>query len=88
MPAASNFVVANTTLQPPKDQEVVVRNLFMSVDPYMRGRMDEGKSYVPPFELGLRPREDTCGRQRVRNDRTARSPGQSPQPTNAWTLAR
>ena len=52
MPAASNFVVANTTLQPPKDQEVVVRNLFMSVDPYMRGRMNEGKSYVPPFELG------------------------------------
>lgn len=24
----------------------------MSVDPYMRGRMNEGKSYVPPFELG------------------------------------
>ena len=35
-----------------KDQEVLVRNLFMSVDPYMRGRMNEGKSYVPPFELG------------------------------------
>jgi len=31
---------------------VLVRNLFMSVDPYMRGRMNEGKSYVPPFELG------------------------------------
>jgi len=30
----------------------LVRNLFMSVDPYMRGRMNEGKSYVPPFELG------------------------------------
>ena len=31
---------------------MLVRNLFMSVDPYMRGRMNEGKSYVPPFELG------------------------------------
>jgi NADPH-dependent curcumin reductase CurA len=31
---------------------VLVRNLFLSVDPYMRGRMNEGKSYVPPFELG------------------------------------
>jgi len=30
----------------------MVRNLFMSVDPYMRGRMNDGKSYVPPFELG------------------------------------
>jgi len=34
------------------DQQVLVRNLFMSVDPYMRGRMNEGKSYVPAFELG------------------------------------
>jgi len=37
---------------PLKDGEVLVRNLFMSVDPYMRGRMNEGKSYVPAFELG------------------------------------
>jgi NADPH-dependent curcumin reductase CurA len=39
-------------LEPLRDHEVLVRNLFMSVDPYMRGRMNEGKSYVPPFELG------------------------------------
>jgi NADPH-dependent curcumin reductase CurA len=52
MPTASNFAVAHTTVEAPKEQEVVVRNLFMSVDPYMRGRMNEGKSYVPPFELG------------------------------------
>ncbi len=31
---------------------MLVRNLFMSVDPYMRGRMNEGPSYVPPFEIG------------------------------------
>jgi hypothetical protein len=31
---------------------VRVRNLFMSVDPYMRGRMNDTKSYVPPFQLG------------------------------------
>jgi NADPH-dependent curcumin reductase CurA len=48
----SNFAMAPTTLEPPSDQEIVARNLFMSVDPYMRGRMNEGKSYVPPFELG------------------------------------
>jgi NADPH-dependent curcumin reductase CurA len=52
IPTAANFTVAWADSEPLKDQEVLVRNLFMSVDPYMRGRMNEGKSYVPPFELG------------------------------------
>ena len=52
IPTAANFALAWTDSEPLKDQEVLVRNLFMSVDPYMRGRMNEGKSYVPPFELG------------------------------------
>jgi NADPH-dependent curcumin reductase CurA len=51
-PRADNFTLASVELRPLQDQEVLVRNLFMSVDPYMRGRMNEGKSYVPPFELG------------------------------------
>ena len=32
--------------------QLLVRNLFMSVDPYMRGRMNDAKSYAPPYELG------------------------------------
>ena len=52
MPAAANFSHAQMELKTLPDQQVLVRNLFMSVDPYMRGRMNEGKSYVPPFELG------------------------------------
>jgi hypothetical protein len=52
IPSAANFTLAATELEPPQDREVLVRNLFMSVDPYMRGRMNAGKSYVPPFELG------------------------------------
>ena len=36
IPTAANFTVAETMLEAVKDQEVVVRNLFMSVDPYMR----------------------------------------------------
>lgn len=36
----------------PGEGEVLVRNLWLSVDPYMRGRMREGKSYVPPVALG------------------------------------
>ncbi|KAB2673548.1 MAG: NADP-dependent oxidoreductase [Verrucomicrobia bacterium] len=52
IPTAANFTLAETTLPPLQDQQALVRNLFMSVDPYMRGRMNEGKSYVPPFEIG------------------------------------
>ncbi len=52
IPTEANFTLAQTDLEPPQDQQVLVRNLFMSVDPYMRGRMNEGKSYVPPFEIG------------------------------------
>ena len=52
IPANSNFTMAQTTLEPLRDQQVLVRNLYMSVDPYMRGRMNDRKSYVPPFEVG------------------------------------
>jgi hypothetical protein len=52
MPTAANFTQTQIELPPLPDQQVLVRNLFMSVDPYMRGRMNEGKSYVPPFEIG------------------------------------
>lgn len=52
IPTRSNFSIAETTLGSPSDQEVLVRNLFISVDPYMRGRMNEGRSYVPSFEIG------------------------------------
>jgi hypothetical protein len=51
VPTEEHFTLAEITLDPLQDQQVLVRNLFMSVDPYMRGRMNEGKSYVPPFEL-------------------------------------
>ena len=52
MPTAANFAIAQTKLEPLQDGQVLVRNLYMSVDPYMRGRMSDSKSYVPPFALG------------------------------------
>ena len=52
LPTAGNFTLAQVELEPPQDGQVLVRNLFVSVDPYMRGRMNDGKSYVPSFELG------------------------------------
>ena len=52
MPTEANFTEVETEVGPLQDGEVLVRNLFISVDPYMRGRMNEGHTYVPPFELG------------------------------------
>ncbi len=51
-PSPEDFELTTVELPPPRDGQVLVRNLVMSVDPYMRGRMDDAKSYVPPFELG------------------------------------
>ena len=51
-PTAENFSVATVALSPPGPGEVQVQNLFMSVDPYMRGRMRDQPSYIPPFQVG------------------------------------
>ena len=52
LPTPANFSLVQTELAALENQQVLVRNLFMSVDPYMRGRMNEGKSYIPPFAIG------------------------------------
>jgi NADPH-dependent curcumin reductase CurA len=51
-PTLDLFQIASVELPEPQAGQVLVRNLYISVDPYMRGRMSESKSYVPPFELG------------------------------------
>ena len=50
-PAEENFRLAEVPVQKLEDGQVLVRNRYMSVDPYMRGRMNDVKSYVPPFQL-------------------------------------
>ena len=50
-PKPEDFAIVETELPPPGDGEALIHNLFMSVDPYMRGRMNDVKSYVPPFRL-------------------------------------
>ena len=52
MPNQENFDLKDVELPPLKDGQVHVRNLWLSVDPYMRGRMNDVKSYVPPFQVG------------------------------------
>ncbi|GAA0934039.1 NADP-dependent oxidoreductase [Nonomuraea longicatena] len=51
-PVAQNFDLVVTELPEPAEGQVLVRNTWMSVDPYMRGRMDDVPSYIPPFRLG------------------------------------
>ena len=52
MPKQSDFAVIETELADPGEGEIQVQNICMSVDPYMRGRMVDRKSYVPPFQIG------------------------------------
>jgi NADPH-dependent curcumin reductase CurA len=52
MPTMDNFKIVDAEVPKPNDGEVLVRTLYISVDPYLRGRMREGRSYVPPFEVG------------------------------------
>jgi NADPH-dependent curcumin reductase CurA len=51
-PTPENFTLVETELPAPGPGQVLLRNTFMSVDPYMRGRMNDAKSYVPPFQIG------------------------------------
>ncbi|MEU6075183.1 NADP-dependent oxidoreductase [Micromonospora sp. NPDC047074] len=50
-PTAENFRLVETEVPTPGPGQIVVRNQYMSVDPYMRGRMNDAKSYVAPFAL-------------------------------------
>lgn len=47
-----NFEFTETDVVDPAAGQVLVKNIFMSVDPYMRGRMNDVKSYIPPFKIG------------------------------------
>lgn len=52
MPTADNFKFVELPIPQPSDGEVLIRTLYLSVDPYMRGRMSDRRSYVAPFEVG------------------------------------
>ncbi|MEC5144629.1 hypothetical protein UNH65_13835 [Chitinophaga sp. 180180018-2] len=52
LPTASNFKTTETSLPALNEGEVLIKPIYLSVDPYMRGRMNDGKSYIPPFVVG------------------------------------
>lgn len=51
-PTADNFQMLTSEAPAPAEGQIQVQNSWMSVDPYMRGRMMDRESYVPPFAIG------------------------------------
>ena len=47
-----NFELTESSIPEPDDGQILTRNIYMSVDPYMRGRMNDARSYIPPFQIG------------------------------------
>lgn len=52
MPTEKNLVMREVETPQPQANEVLVKTVYLSLDPYMRGRMDAGKSYAAAVELG------------------------------------
>ena len=52
LPTEDVFRLEETSVPKPNDGEVTARTLYLSLDPYMRGRMNDAPSYVPPLQLG------------------------------------
>lgn len=51
-PTTADFELVTAAIPALGEGQLLIRNTWMSVDPYMRGRMDDVESYIPPFELG------------------------------------
>ncbi len=62
LPQPDDFQIVEVDVGAPGAGEVLVKNVCMSVDPYMRGRMVDRKSYVPPFQLGATMNGGAIGR--------------------------
>ena len=52
VPQEGDFALVEADVPEPAAGQVLIRNAFVSVDPYMRGRMNDARSYVPSFGLG------------------------------------
>ncbi|MBU5594639.1 hypothetical protein KQI76_05635 [Amphibacillus sp. MSJ-3] len=50
-PIMEDFAFINVPIGTPSHGEVLIRTVYVSVDPYLRGRMQDAKSYIPPFKL-------------------------------------
>ena len=51
-PKAENFDLVTSDIPSPNDNEMLLRTVYLSLDPYMRGRMSDAKSYADPLAVG------------------------------------
>ena len=51
-PLKENFQIVEEDLKPVQSGQVQLKSIYLSLDPYMRGRMNAGRSYAKPVELG------------------------------------
>ena len=62
LPTDANFEFVTVDVGAPGDGQILVKNEVLSVDPYMRARMNDAKSYVPPFQVGAALEGGAVGR--------------------------
>ena len=86
LPTAENFDLVSIDLPAPGPGEVQIRNTWMTVDPYMRGRMNDVKSYTPPFQLGEVLQGGAVGEVIASNDPSLKV-GDLVQSGNGWREA-
>ena len=51
-PKLEDFELLEEEIRNPEDDEVLLKTIYMSLDPYMRGRMNDAKSYAKAVEIG------------------------------------
>jgi NADPH-dependent curcumin reductase CurA len=83
-PTPADFELVESEIPSPGQGQVLVRNLYMSVDPYMRGRMSDRKSYVPPFQIGEVLMGGAVGRIEASNGNSGFQAGDHVLSMNGW----
>jgi len=81
----SNFRIETAPIPEPAEGEVVVKNLWLSLDPYMRGRMSQQKSYVKGVEIGEVMTGETAG-EVVESKHPKFKPGDKATAPSGWQL--
>jgi NADPH-dependent curcumin reductase CurA len=83
--SAQNFKLVESPAPSPKDGEVLVKNLWLSLDPYMRGRLSQAKSYVKGVEIGDVMSGETAG-EVVESKHPGYKPGDKVTAPSGWQL--
>src|SRR5438105_2922792 len=66
MPTTADFDIADGPIPDPGDGEALVRGIYLSLDPYMRGRISGARSYAKPVEIGAVMEGGSSGRSCAR----------------------